>query len=289
MFPSCLTCSSCYPGSFFKTLICILLQVALALIATCIVLKIYFKNPALSEMPVWLRHVVLDMLGKLFHIRAHKRKPILANLQVLGFPHDDIEPSHEPPTANGLHETNIIASAKLPATTRAGLKLDNISKEAESLALPHNKNRSKLVKSISQVNLMNGDYHYAPTVDAFCDKPGTLLRIPKRLGRTRSTVSLAHGYLGEQKNLGSRETFLDKSNAALNEDECELKVQEILKCQDRLTQQVSLLLLVAQEQEKEKIKKDEWVLVASIFDYGFMVVFLIMLLLSTFIIFMQSR
>jgi len=40
-------------------------QVGVALVATCIVLKFYFHNPAVSEMPAWVRIIVLTWLAKL--------------------------------------------------------------------------------------------------------------------------------------------------------------------------------------------------------------------------------
>lgn len=49
-----------------KCLSCVL-QVGIALIGTCVVLKYHFSNPSIHKMPNWLRFVVLHCLGKLFH------------------------------------------------------------------------------------------------------------------------------------------------------------------------------------------------------------------------------
>lgn len=45
------------------------LQVGIALIGTCVVLKYHFNNPVIHKMPDWLRFVVLRCLGKIFHKR----------------------------------------------------------------------------------------------------------------------------------------------------------------------------------------------------------------------------
>ncbi|CAH3016545.1 unnamed protein product [Porites evermanni] len=46
---------------------CCIFEVGLALIGTCVVLKYHFNNPSIHKMPDWLRFIVLQCLGKIFH------------------------------------------------------------------------------------------------------------------------------------------------------------------------------------------------------------------------------
>ena len=47
-----------------------LLQVALSLVATCMVLKCYYDNPSVTEMPAWIRTIVLDWLAKIVRVKV---------------------------------------------------------------------------------------------------------------------------------------------------------------------------------------------------------------------------
>ena len=54
------------------------MQVGLSLIATCIVLKCYFSNPTFSEVPMWIRVLVIQGIGQLLkiEIKRERRKAI---------------------------------------------------------------------------------------------------------------------------------------------------------------------------------------------------------------------
>lgn len=271
---------------FIKVIV--FLQVALSLIATCIVLKIYFKNPALSEMPVWLRHVVLGVFGKLFRIRANKRKPILADIDILNCHLDDSPFLKENSALNGHHETNRTAGVQLQ-TDFTGTPLETLRRATESLVLPYRANRGGTVRSVSFANLVNGDCYHAPPSGAVSNGSTSLLRAPEELTRSSSMISTPRERVqSDTSDVSSQERFVDKSKFSTQEKENEVYAKDILKQQAIAAQQLGRLLLVAQEQEKEKIRKDEWVLVASIIDYGFLIVFLIMLFFSTVILFTLS-
>ena len=47
-----------------------LLQVALSLVATCMVLKCYYNNPSVTEMPAWIKTIVLDWLAKIVQVKV---------------------------------------------------------------------------------------------------------------------------------------------------------------------------------------------------------------------------
>ena len=40
------------------------------MVATCLVLKCYYNNPSVSEIPVWVRTIVLNWLAKLVRIKV---------------------------------------------------------------------------------------------------------------------------------------------------------------------------------------------------------------------------
>ena len=47
-----------------------MLQVALSLVATCMVLKCYYSNPSVTEMPTWIRLIVLNWLAKIVRVKV---------------------------------------------------------------------------------------------------------------------------------------------------------------------------------------------------------------------------
>lgn len=52
----------------------ILMEVGLSLIATVLVLKCYFTNPSFSEIPFWIRLVVIQGLGQLLKIEVKRER-----------------------------------------------------------------------------------------------------------------------------------------------------------------------------------------------------------------------
>ena len=47
-------------------------QVAMALVATCLVLRCYFNNPSHTPVPNWVRHVVLGWMARLTKVPVKK-------------------------------------------------------------------------------------------------------------------------------------------------------------------------------------------------------------------------
>lgn len=56
------------------TLFLLITQVGLSLIATVVVLKCYFTNPSFSEVPFWIRLVVIQGLGQLLKIEVKRKR-----------------------------------------------------------------------------------------------------------------------------------------------------------------------------------------------------------------------
>lgn len=48
----------------------IMFEVALSLVATCLVLKCYYNNPSVSEVPNWIRIVVMTWLAKIVRVKV---------------------------------------------------------------------------------------------------------------------------------------------------------------------------------------------------------------------------
>ncbi|XP_068698594.1 acetylcholine receptor subunit alpha-1-B-like [Montipora foliosa] len=107
----------------------ILIEVGLSLIATVVVLKCYFSNPSFSEIPFWIRLVVIQGLGQLLKIevkrqrqasrgkdedkKAHKRHRSLADAQdpYFDYCHQD-HTSHK--NSEGFSQTKRFSTADEP-------------------------------------------------------------------------------------------------------------------------------------------------------------------------------
>ncbi|KAK3740406.1 hypothetical protein QZH41_009479 [Actinostola sp. cb2023] len=53
---------------------CSIVEVGIALVATCIVLMCYNTNPDIQEMPLWMRYFICQRLGKLLRVQRIKDK-----------------------------------------------------------------------------------------------------------------------------------------------------------------------------------------------------------------------
>lgn len=225
-------------------------------------------------MPVWIRHVVLKWMAQLLRFKI---------------------PSKRKQTIFGTPERNNVAVSRRNETTEYKCtnkpKADDTFSQGTSsfgnLFVPHNGVQT-LVKQLSHSNLVNGNYKSGPN----CTHQGDLESVP-RVTITQvedwciasSNVSLSSNEDHDQRN--DSESGADvELRAPLNDDR---RMEELLKMQEKLLEHVQILSNVVAENEQLQEKKDEWNLVAAIFDRAFRIVFLIMFFLSTLSIFYFSK
>ena len=249
----------------------------MALLATCFILKCHFHDPATSEMPVWVRHVVFKWMAQILRFKIpKKRKPSVLNI---------IEPetvSTEKNGATGFIPNNRTRLEKMPRqrTSRSSLDI-GFPSQCNGINQP-------LVKQLSYSNLMNGTYKSGPTVP----HQGDLAYIPRLTVNesedwciASSVASLCSNDDSDQRH--NSDAYADgELRASSYEDR---GVEELVKMQETLLEHVKILTNVVAENEQLQAKKDEWNTVASIFDQAFRIAFLLMFFLSTLTIFYFSR
>lgn len=251
-------------------------QVSLALLATCFILRCHFHDPATSDMPIWVRHVVFRWMAQILRFKIpNKRKPSVLSIA----------------------DRDAVISQKNTATEfvpNNKSKVDNIPrKRASSLDLafpPPNGINHSFVKQLSYSNLLNGNYKSGPAAPHV--HQGDLRSIP------RLTVTQAEDWCiaSSVASLCSNEDIDQRQNSETCADgECrspsheDNRVEELVKMQQKLLEHVQILAHVVAENEQLRAKKYEWSLVASIFDQAFRIAFLLMFFLSTLTIFYFSK
>ena len=157
----------------------------------------------------------------------------------------------------------------------------------DALFVPRNVEQS-LVKQLSHSNLVNGNYkshsHFA--------HQGGLGSLPKLTVTQEEDwcIASSHVSLCSNDNDDQRpnsESGADDEIVAPSFDD--RRMEELLKMQEKLLEHVKILSNVVAENEKLQEKKDEWNMVAAIFDRVFRIAFLIMFVLSTLTIFYFSK
>ena len=128
---------------------CILyFQVSLALLGTCFILKCHFHDPATSDLPLWVRHVVFNWMAKILRFTIPtKRRPSVLNLT-----------NRETVTSLGNEATEVILNNK------PKVKDPQRQRTVDGSFRPSNGINQSLVKQLSYSNLVNGNYKSGPTV-----------------------------------------------------------------------------------------------------------------------------
>ncbi|XP_078356474.1 neuronal acetylcholine receptor subunit alpha-10-like [Oculina patagonica] len=245
-------------------------EVSLALLATCFILKCHFHDPASSDMPAWIRHVVFKWMAQMLRFKIpKKRKRSTFGTQ-----------QQEHTAASQRNETTEHRRNDKPNFVQGATSVD-------ALFVPRNGVQS-LVKQLSHSNLMNGNYKSGPNFT----QQGGLGSLPK-LTVTQvedwciasSHVSLCSNEDDDQR-LNSESGADDETRPATYDDR---RMEELLKMQEKLLEHVQILSNVVTENEQLQEKKDEWNMVAAIFDRVFRIAFFIMFFLSTLTIFYFSK
>jgi len=225
----------------------IMFEVGLALVATCLVLKCYYNNPSVSEIPVWVRTIVLNWLAKLVRVKV-------------------------PP---GLVKV-INKHFKEKAEAREEIE--------------HERRNSILPQSILNVNQDR------------CKKSSVI-----SMGRNRAMNSISERRFScgseDMSTLGLPQLFNTRANSqnSINEEQpireapppnvplsFEASMKEMLLKQDNLLRNVRRLVHVARENEENEIKREEWKMVASVIDACFFWLFMVTLIVSSLVIFLQA-
>ncbi|XP_020610882.1 neuronal acetylcholine receptor subunit alpha-3-like [Orbicella faveolata] len=228
----------------------ILIEVGLSLIATVVVLKCYFTNPAFSEVPFWIRCVVIQGLGKLLKIEVKRKQ----------------------------HQTrkkeNSADEQKKKARPRS--MTDSLDPKFNF----YHENFSSRRNTEANINLAESSN--IPKCGACHDLTVDMLHLghglnSRNLSRVPSRTSLR------------RESWCEnpiyEKDLNVNAQSQNSLISALLHQQEHLVSYVRKLVRAVEEQDEHDAKREEWVLVAEILDNFFLYLFVIVMIGSTVMIF----
>ena len=253
---------------------------ALALVATCLVLRCYFNNPSHTPVPNWVRHVVLGWMARLTRVPVKK---ILHGI-------DAKEPS-QPKLPQTDENDNI------DPETAVHKKIPNISR-LQSSSHSHFKNSESSLSgdlhphlNLLRVKAAANNRHSMPPIfdnlgGAFRDGIPNHFRMPSQLqSRTASRANSRNNLVDNE----SQPLFTNLHGKSADDvTDADPTKRTLLETQSSISKDVGDIVRYIREQERGDLMKEEWQLVAAIIDKFFLWLFFFILCLSTVVIFMQA-
>ena len=222
------------------------MQVGLALVATCLVLKCYYNNPSVSEIPVWVRTIVLNWLAKLVRVNVPPGlvKAINKHFREKAEAREEIEKERR----NSILPQSILS----------------INQDKRKISVTSN-GRNRAMNFISE-------------------------RRPSCVSEDMSAIGLPRLFNTRPNSLNS----INEEQPIREAPPCsvplsfETSMKEMLLKQDNLLNNVRRLVLVARENEENEIKREEWKMVATVIDHCFFWLFMVILIVSSLLIYLQA-
>ena len=226
-------------------------QVALSLVATCLVLKCYYNNPSVTEMPTWIRTIVLDWLAKI--VRVKVPSGLINVMEKHTKEQEEVREEIE------YERRNSILPQPIGRRERCHTSIGDFQSRLRTTSvLSTGRNRSRTLSSERE----SGFDGLPKIFNAF----------------NRSLQSIDE----EEPKMHA------PPSPPIVPPSLEVTMKEMLLKQDSLLRNVRRLVHVTREQEKNDIKREEWKIVASIIDACFFWVFMAALIISTVVIFLQA-
>lgn len=234
-----------------------LLQVALSLVATCIVLRCYYSNPSVREMPTWIRVVVLTWLARIVRIKVptelvnvmekHVKEEEAFHQEVVFERRNSILPSHFERRERSCSSADFYSRFRTSSLSHSG--------RGRCRTMSYEREHSWDADGLSSIGLP---------------------RLFEAFGRSLQSIN-------EEKE--SRPELPVQGNVPSCFEDA---LKEMLLKQDSLLNNVRRLVQVTRQQEQNDIKREEWKIVASIIDACFFWVFMAVLVISSVVIFLQA-
>lgn len=225
----------------------------MSLIATVVVLKCYFTNPSFSEVPFWIRCLIIQGLGKLLKIEVKRKRR---------------------------------QSRKKENSADEGKKANRPLSVADSLDPNFNfyqQNFSSRRNTEANINLF--ETNNVPKCGACHQLTVDMLHLghglnSRNLSRVPSRASLRRGSWCENPVYEKIEKDLNVDAQSQN-----TLIGALLHQQEHLVSYVKKLVRAVEEQDEHDGKREEWILVAEILDTFFLYLFVIVMIGSTVLIF----
>lgn len=244
----------------------LLYKVGIALVATCVVLRIYFSNPVTNEMPNWVRIVVLKWMARFFKIKV---------------PGTILEIKKEFSAEGKVVKQEMLRENE----ALIDFKRHNEERETERKTPPYTsllERRTSFFPDEAPVYqpLDHLDVH---RLFARERRPSIWSIQPEKLRKVKPESSVPDSDSG---NMGGNENPLDSGTGGSSTNN---PLTPMMICrQENIANNVRRLVKMARSKEEEEIKREEWKVVAEIIDKCLLWVFITMLLTSSFVIFIQT-
>lgn len=222
----------------------------MALIATCIVLKIYFINPVITEMPNWVRIVILKWLARFVRIKVPSAiKDIKKEFKETGREvNEEMRREHE--TLSRIQEESEVMTAGPIKPPRMDRKRSFIPGEMPVYQQLDVTDFHRLLAQERRPSVWSNQSHERPARTRPC-----------------STIPDVDALLGNDKTSFIPMMFCRQENIANN---------------------VRRLVKIARSKEEEDIKREEWKVVAEVIDKFLLWVFMAAIVTSILLIFVQT-
>ena len=223
------------------------------------VLKCYYNNPSVAEMPTWIRTIVLGWLAKIVRVKV---SPGLINVMK-----KHVKEQEEVREEIEYERRNSILPQPIALHERSYTSLGDFQSRLRTTSLSYNgRNRSRTLPSERESSFEGEGFSTAGLSKLFNMFASSLQSIDE---------GQANAHAAPPTSPSIPPSF-------------EATMKEMLLKQDSLLNNVRRLVHVTRKQEKNDIKKEEWKIVASIIDACFFWVFMAALIISTLVIFLQA-
>ena len=227
-------------------------QVGLSLIATVVVLKCYYSNPSFSEVPFWIRCLVIQGLGKLLKVKVNRKRR---------------QNRKKDKSADEDKKPNRPLSMEESLDPNFNIYHQNVSSR---------RNTEANVNLFETSNVPKCGACHQLTVDTLHLGQGLNSR---NISRSPSRASLRRESWCENP-VNEKDLNVNAQSQSQN-----ALMTALLHRQEHLVDYVKKLVRAVEEQDEHDSKQEEWVLVAEILDTFFLYLFVIIMVGSTVLIF----
>lgn len=274
-------------------------------------LKCYFTNPAFSEVPFWIRCLVIQGLGQLLKIRVRRERRQTSKKDEDKKPKrrksmaDVLDPNFNLYNLNYSSRRNSDSYAKSKRPVSMAEPMDqNLRLHHQNLSSRRNPEaNAKSKRPVSMVDSLDPNfnlYHQNHSSRRNTEANINLLEsnVPPCGACHELTVDMLHlGHGLNSKNITRNPSRHSLRRESWYEHPCEEKASDLnansqtslisalLHRQEHLVSYVKQLVQAVEEQDEHDGKREQWILVAEILDTFFLYVFVVLMIGSTVFIF----
>ena len=224
------------------------------------VLKCYYNNPSVTEMPVWIRTIALNWLAKIVRVKV---PPGLIHVM-----EKHVKEQEEVREEIEYERRNSILPLPMVRPERRYTSIGDFQSRVRATSLSETgRSRCRTLSSERESVCFEGERL-------------STIALPKLFSAFTSSL--------QSINEEQTKTHVPHEAPHSVPSSLEATMKEMLLKQDSLLRNVRRLVHVTREKERNDIKREEWKIVASIIDACFFWVFMAALIISSLVIFLQA-